>query len=207
MKLDQYNIYFLKYKYDIPDGNNMKRKKTIINHDYDKLFFNLLNIVKYPELDMFYNRHKEQSIKLNICNHLDDYKFKQKARICEHLSYEKNIDLPVFDTLVMYFKINVCYVCENIYIKMFYNENSDNYYILNKDLTLKAVSHEKIKEVMENNYEIENIFKPLHASSYYKVDGLKEIAMKLKINVKEKMKKTELYECIIQHLYNMFPLF
>jgi len=207
MKLDQYNIYFLKYKYDIEDSKTIKNKKTNINHDYDKLFFNLLNVAKYPELDMFYNRHKEQNIKLKICNILDDYKIKQKTRICEHLSYEKNIDLPVFNTLVMYFNLNVCYVCENIYIKMFYNEFSDNYYILNKDLTIKAVKYEKIQEVIDNNYEIDNIFKPLNALSYYKLDELKEIGIKLKINMKEKMKKIELYEIIIKHLYNMYPLF
>lgn len=207
MKLDQYNIYFLKYKYDILDSNHMKAKKAHLNYDYDKLFFNLLNIVKHPELDMFYNRHKEKSIKLNICNHLDEYKIKKKAQICEHLSYEENIDLPVFNTLVMYFKLNICYVCENIYIKMFHNENSDHYYILNKDLTLKAVKYEKIQEVIDNNYEIENIYKPLNSLSYYKVDQLKEIGTKLKINMKEKLKKTELYEIIIQHLYNMYPIF
>lgn len=207
MKLDQYNIYFLKYKYDIQDNSILKNKKTNIIQDYDKLFFNLLNIAKYPELDMFYNRHKEQHIKLNICNNLDDYKIKQKTRICERLSYEKNIDLPVFDALVMYFNLNICYVCENIYIKMFYNESSDNYYITNKDFTIKAVKYEKIQEVIDNHYEIENIFKPLNAPSYYKLDQLKKIALKLKISLKEKIKKSELHEIIIKHLYNMYPLF
>ena len=207
MKLDQYNIYFLKSKYDIEDYNYIKKKKTNINEDYDKLFFNLLNIIKYPELDMFYNRHKEQNIKLNICNELDNYKIKQKANICEHLSYEKNIDLIVFDTLVMYFKLNVCYVCENIHIKMFHNNESENYYILNKDLSIKSVKYEKIKEIIENNYEIENIFKPMNSLSYYKVNDLKEIASQLNINVNEKIKKKELYEIIVKHLYNMYPLF
>ena len=206
MKLDKYNIYFLQTKYDIHNYSYIKKKKNTINDDYDKLFFNLLNIVKYPELDMFYNRHKEQNIKLNLSNSLDGYKIKQKSLICQKLSYENNIDLPVFDTLVMYFKLNICYVCENVFIRMFYNPNSDVYYILNKDLSIKCVKYEKIQDILENNYEIENIFKPMNSCSYYKVDKLKEIVNKLNINIEEKIKKNDLYEMIIKHLYNMYPL-
>ena len=60
MKLNKYNIYFLQSKYDIHDYSYIKKQKNTINDDYDKLFFNLLNIVKCPELDMFYNDLKSK---------------------------------------------------------------------------------------------------------------------------------------------------
>ena len=205
MKLSQYNIYFLKSKYDIYENKYSKQKKTEIDDNYDKLFFNLLNIVKYHELDMFYNRHKEQNIKLNICNELDNYKFKNKVLICEKLCYDKNIDLCVLNILCLFFKINVCYVCENIFIKMFYNEKSNNYFILNKDLSFKMVKYEKIEEIIDNNYEIQNILKPLNSPSYYKVNELKEICIKLNISINEKITKTVLYDMISKHICNMIP--
>tara|TARA_B100001287_G_C22478635_1_gene433225 strand:+ start:91 stop:714 length:624 start_codon:yes stop_codon:yes gene_type:complete len=207
MKLNQYNIYFLKSKYDICNKNIHKRKKNYINDDYDKLFFNLLNIIKHSELDLFYNRHKEQNIKLNICCKLDDYKFKNKASICEKLSYEKNIDLTVLNVLCLFFKINVCYVCENIYIKMFYNTEIDNYFILNKDLSFKNIKHEKLLDIIENKYEITNINKPINSMSYYKVDELKELCYKLNISIEEKVKKSSLYNIVSKHICNMIPIF
>ena len=207
MSLNQYNIYFLKSKYDICNKNVYKRKKNDINDDYDKLFFNLLNIIKHSELDLFYNRHKEQNIKLNICGELDNYKFKNKASICEKLSYNKNIDLCVLNILCLFFKLNICYVCENIYIKMFYNTEIDNYYILNKDLSFKMIKYEKLLDIIDNKYEITNINKPINSMSYYKLDELKELCYKLNISIEEKTKKTLLYDIVSKHIWNMFPNF
>ena len=67
------------------------------------------------------------------------------------------------------------------------------------------VKYEKIEEIIDNNYEIQNILKPLNSPSYYKVNELKEICIKLNISINEKITKTVLYDMISKHICNMIP--
>ena len=60
----KYHMNFMKCdKYCFSRKKKFKKEKR--NDDYDILFFNLLNIVKHSELDVFYNRKVEKGIKLN----------------------------------------------------------------------------------------------------------------------------------------------
>lgn len=203
----KYHMNFMKCdKYCFSRKKKFKKEKR--NDDYDILFFNLLNIVKHSELDVFYNRKVEKGIKLNICQELDNIKFSKKDYLCELLSYENNIDLQTFNMLCFYFKINVIFLCENVYHKMYYNNNYNaNYYILNKNKEIKCIKEEKIEILLQGKYEIMNITKPINSISYYKLDNIIKMYNDLGFeDTNEKWKKKEYYERCKSYLQNVLEL-
>lgn len=184
-----------------------KSKKTLKNDDYDHLFFNLLNILKHPKLDAFYNRNVEKGIKLNICQELDNIKFSKKDALCEILSYTDNIDLATFNMLCFYFKINVIYICENVYFKMCYNNDIYTIYILNQNKDLRGIKEDKLEKLLTNKYEITNISKPINSMTYYKLNDIMNLYHDLGFkNEIENMKKKEYYDNCKAYLHDVLQL-
>ena len=68
-----------------------------------------------------------------------------------------------------------CYFCECITVNMFYGNETDNYYILNKNKDIYHLRKEKLSELTNHAYQIDNILKPINAMSYYKVSELQEM--------------------------------
>lgn len=184
-----------------------KFKKTVKNDDFDHLFFNLLNILKHPKLDSFYNRNIEKGIKLNICQELDSIKFSKKEALCETLSYSDTIDLATFNMLCFHFKINVIYLCENVYFKMCHNNELSNFYILNQNKELRGIKEDKIEGLLTNKYEITNITKPINSMTYYKLNDIINLYHDLGFKTSiENMKKKEYYDNCKSYLHDVLQL-
>ena len=184
-----------------------KFKRSVKNDDFDNLFFNLLNVLKHPKLDSFYNRKVEKELKLNICQELDNIKFSKKESLCEILSYHDDIDLPTFNMLCFYFKINVIYLCENVFFKMCYNENTNICYILNQKKELRCVKEDKIESLLESKYEIKNISKPINSMTYYKVNEMMKLYHDLGFKTNhDNMKKKQYYDDCKSYLHDVLQL-
>ena len=69
-----------------------------------------------------------------------------------------------------------------------------------KQITMSTITEAKLASVCEMNYLIENIQKPMKASSSYNVQVLTDMCHQLKIQLKPKMKKQEVYDAIITKL-------
>jgi hypothetical protein len=104
--------------------------------------------------------------------------------------YENRINLKTLNALCMYYKINVLYVKDNIFIKMNYGDNhmSINDYIFMED--------NRVVDPIEISTKYEfNLDKPLICASYYKIDDLRQISKQLHLPI-ENIKKQQLYDSI-----------
>ena len=189
MDINNYHIFFMKNKYDNQRKQKFKNKKKKQYLNYDKLFFNFLNIIRYEELDIYYDKNKEKMIKYNITQQFENIKLSKKDEISEILCYEDNINLFVLNALADYFKINIIYIHENIYFKMYHNNNSYQYFILNNMKDFKQIQCDKIESLIENKYEIHNIYKPMNSLTYYRLDELKLIYEKINGETSDKLKE------------------
>ena len=80
------------------------------------------------------------------------------------------------------------------------NENSENSYLVKQDLSIICVKEEKIKQLQELHFNIQNLDKPIYSMSHYKLDELREIA--LTIGLSTDGKKKDIYDKISKHLSN-----
>ena len=194
MELTKYHSYFMSNKYDICKHRKPKFRHYNTVNDYDILFFNLLNIIKHDSIDPFYNKNKEKEIKMNIGQKLDAYKFKQKEQNIQSLCYEDKISLEVLNTLAMFFKLDIIYMQDMVFVKMLYSDKSkENYIIVNKSCDVYT-QKKKIDKILIRKYQVQNTKKPINSMSYYKIDDLKNIYTDMNIEYDEKMKKKEAYE-------------
>ena len=176
------------------------KKKINLNNNFDKLFFNFLIIIKYPNLDINYNKNKEKIIKYDIAKNLEKIKFKQINNVINNICYEDNINLYTLSALCKYYKLNFFYINENITHNMFYDEYTESYYLVNNNKDIKYVKKENYIKMCKNVYNIENIQKPLNSITYYKLNELEDIYNKLNIEKNEKYKKKDLYDNIKNYI-------
>jgi hypothetical protein len=129
---------------------------------------------------------------------MEIHKLKLKPKLKDevelNLIYGTKIDLKTLNVLCMFYKINLLYVKDNIFIKMFYkqpitvsNIDMDIIYMNNKTIESKEID-------ITSKYEV-NLDKPLRCASYYKVDDLKIISTQLHLPI-ENIKKQQLYDSI-----------
>jgi hypothetical protein len=185
--LNKYHMYFFKGKYDIPYQCNSKRrghkgrfkKNRIVVNDYDKLFFNFLNIIRHPRLDNFYNINVEREIKLEMATHLENMKIPKKDDVITQLCYDKCISLQVLKHLCRIYDICMTYHHEKVFCNLFNVESkgsilqSDNVcFLLRKDLSIHPICKDKLLHIWNTNFEIEYVDKFLRAQSYYKKEDL-----------------------------------
>jgi hypothetical protein len=189
LSIAEYNPFFIKKSFNLPEYKPKHKKKIII--DYDPLFYAIFNkIHNYDVTHVNYVRinEKQEKIKLAVeIEKLEKIKLKQKDKddIVQNLMYENKIDLKTLNALCMFYKINVLYVKDNIFIKMSYGENDAIYIENNRTVEPLDIS---------TKYEV-NIDKPLRCASYYKIDDLRQISTQLHLPI-ENIKKQQLYESI-----------
>tara|TARA_Y100000741_G_C18230665_1_gene549653 strand:- start:784 stop:1344 length:561 start_codon:yes stop_codon:yes gene_type:complete len=179
-------------------------KKSKLDNNFDKLFFNFLIIIGYPGLDINYNNNIEKNIKYIFAQNLEKIKFKKINNVIENLCYEENINLYTLSALCKYNNLNFIYINENIKYEMFYNEDSNSYYLVNNNKDIKFVKKENLYKICENKYNIQNIEKPINSITYYKLDELSEIYNKINNDYGHtKYKKKEMYEIIKKTIYSL----
>ena len=185
LSIADYNPFFIKKTFNLPEYKPKHKKKVVI--DYDPMFYAIFNkINNYDVTNVNYSRINEKQEKIKIAVEIEKIKLKPKDKddAIQNLMYENRINLKTLNALCMYYKINVLYVKDNIFIKM--NHGDDNIYIENNriidpiDISLK--------------YEV-NLDKPLRCASYYKIDDLRQISTQLHLPI-ENIKKQQLYDSI-----------
>ena len=192
LSIAEYNPYFIKRSFNLPE-HKVKYKKPIVI-DYDPLFYCIFNKMNNHDITHIdYSKINETQEKMKIAEKLDTIKFKNKDKIMENLMYEKKINMKTFNALCMYYKVNVMFVKDNIFLKMFYNDkindNINEFYTLNEHYNF--IENIDVSE----KYEIVNIDKPFKSVSSYKLDELKDISRLLHLPCD--LKKQLLYDSII----------
>ena len=177
------------------------KKKTKLNNNYDKLFFNFLLIVKMEELTLDYSKNSEIKLKYEIAQQMENMKFKKLENVINNLCYDDTINLNTLSALCCFFSKPMFYFSQNIFLTL--NDQEDNNemaYLVKRNLSIVYVKKETIKELQAKSFEIHNINKIFYSITHYKLDELKEIASI--IGIIPEGKKKDIYDKISQHLSN-----
>ena len=198
LSIAEYNPFFIKKSFNLPEYNPEKKRKrnqkTAIVED--SMFCALFNKIYNHDISHIDYKFNERQEKVKIATEIEKLKLKPKLKeeVELNLMYEKNINLKTLNVLCMFYKINLLYVKDNIFIKMFYkqpitvsNIDMDIIYMNNKTIESKEID-------ITSKYEV-NLDKPLRCASYYKVDDLKIISTQLHLPI-ENIKKQQLYDSI-----------
>ena len=194
LNIREYSIFFMKRTFDLPKYKQKKIKKK--EEPYDYLFYEFYR--KINNLDYIsFNVYNEKQVKTKMAEEINKLKIKKKDFIMNNLMYDFNIHLITLNALCMHYKINLIFVKDQIYIKMFHNEDGP---IIIMDNNFKFLDY--TESIYDTHYEIINLEKPMKCMSYYKVDDLIEIAIKLHLNY-DKIKKQILYDSIYNNLVKL----
>ena len=194
LNIKDYSNLFMKRTFDLPKYKRKKIKKK--EEPYDYLFYEIYR--KINNLDYIsFTTYNEKQVKTKMAEEINKLKIKKKDFIMDNLLYDFNIHLITLNAICMYYKINLIFVKDQIYIKMFHNEDSP---ILVMDNNFKFLDY--TESIYNTHYEIINLEKPMNCMSYYKLDELIQIAIKLHLN-HEKIKKQILYDSIYNNLVNL----
>ena len=194
LSIGDYSKFFMKRTFDLPKYKQKKLKKK--EEPYDYLFYEIYR--KINNLDYIsFNTYNEKQVKTKLAEEINKLKIKKKDFIMDNLMYDFNIHLITLNAICMYYKINLLFVKDQIYIKMFHNEDSP---ILVMDNNFKFLDYNE--SIYDTHYEIINLEKPMNCMSYYKLDELIQIAIKLQLNY-EKIKKQILYDSIYNNLVKL----
>tara|TARA_Y100000389_G_C17293400_1_gene429195 strand:- start:18 stop:662 length:645 start_codon:yes stop_codon:yes gene_type:complete len=181
--------------------NRKNNKKTKLNNNYDKLFFNFLLIVKMDKLTLDYSKNSEIKFKYEIAQQMENMKFKKIENVINNLCFDDTININTLSALCCFFSKSVFYFSQNIFLTLNNEENNnENAYLVKRDLSIVYVKKETIKELQLKSFEINNVNKVFYSMSHYKLDELKEIAFK--IGIEPEGKKKVIYDKISQHLSN-----
>ena len=140
------------------------------------------------------------------------YKFDTISSIESNLANDNLLNKKTFLTLCSIENINIIYVSKKTYFELRMNDTNVVYVIhelqnqtnyCNKT-GFEMATEEKINNIRETLYKLDNIDKPIKSMSAYKVEDLINIATKLAIEVTNKdngknKSKKDLYELIIQY--------
>ena len=193
LNIREYSSFFMKRTFDIPKYKQKKLKKK--EEPYDYLFYEIYR--KINNLDYIsFNTYNEKQVKMKMAEEINKLKIKKKDFIINNLMYDFNISLITLNAICMFYKINLIFTKEQIYIKMFHNDGP----ILVMDDNFKFLDYNE--SIYNTHYEIINLEKPMNCVSYYKVDDLIQIAIKLHLNY-DKIKKQILYDSIYNNLVNL----
>ena len=188
LSIAEYNPFFIKKTFNLPEYKSKEKKRIIV--DYDYLFYELFNTINKRDID-YVSKFNEKQEKVKIAAEIEKMKLnikpKDKEAIIQNLMYENKINLKTLNALCMFYKINLLYVKDNIFITMNQYQNQNKKYMLN---------HKMMDDVIDitSKYEI-NLDKPLRCASYYKIDDLRLISQQLHLPT-ENIKKQQLYDSI-----------
>ena len=189
LSIAEYNPFFIKKTFNLPEHKPKYKKRIIL--DRDEMFCELFNKIHNHDIahiDYVFNEKQE---KIKIAMEIDKLKLKPKIKdeVELNLMYGTKIDLKTLNVLCIFYKINVLYVKDNIFIKMFYN---DKPYATNEIIYMNKTIQPMID--VSTKYEV-NLDKPLRCASYYKIDDLRQISTQLHLPI-ENIKKQQLYDSI-----------
>jgi len=187
LSIAEYNPFFIKKTFDLPEYKPKYKKRIIV--DRDDMFCELFNKIHNHDIahiDYVFNE-KQEKIKIAMEIHKLKLKPKMKDDVELNLMYGTKIDLKTLNVLCMFYKINLLYVKDNIFIKMFYDSNDSNIIYMNKTIQSTPIN-------VSSKYEV-NLEKPLRCASYYKIDELRQISTQLHLPT-ENIKKQQLYDSI-----------
>tara|TARA_Y100000389_G_C17471366_1_gene531527 strand:- start:5822 stop:6445 length:624 start_codon:yes stop_codon:yes gene_type:complete len=205
MKLDNMYLNFLSGKYKNIFRKYKYETKKELNNNYDKLFFNFLCIISPDKLSYEYNRIYEKNIKYEMSHKMINFKYKQIDNVINNLCYEDDINLHTLSALASFNNVNLIYSNNNIYSVLFVSNDSDKpFFLVNMNKDIYQICKDKLEKIKSNCYNVENISKPIYSITHYKLDDLKEIIdkMKIELEIDKKYKKQELYDKIKQQLNN-----
>jgi len=193
LSISEYNPFFIKKSFNLPEYKPKEKKRIVI--DYDNLFYELFNkINKYDITNIKCDKFNEKQEKIKIAAEIEkmklDIKPKDKELVIHNLMYENKINLKTLNALCLFYKINLLYVKDNIFITMHYNEidTTSRYNMLNN----KIVDFQFLD--ITTKYEVD-LDKPIRCASYYKIDDLRLISKQLHLPT-ENVKKQQLYDSI-----------
>lgn len=130
--------------------------------------------------------------------------FKMKySDIESNCIYDSSINITVFTILMNYMNINVIYYDDHIYYENI-NEEYNELIIINKNKDKYGlctnINELDIGNIKKSKLFVDNIYKPLKPISNYKVNELKEICIKFKLNIKKNetkfITKKEMYQLL-----------
>ena len=133
--------------------------------------------------------------------------FSTLAHLEEILAYGTKIDIPTFFTLCAIENKNAVYINKCTFFELKSNDTTEVHVIHALENKKFAYELTNISDVDTKNaslYQLESVDKPIRNISYYKLQDLVEICLKLDIETKKDNDKTktknELYESIIQKI-------
>lgn len=190
----------------------VKKAERISPKYYDSLFWCFF-IAKYGEIE--YNQvgdhsfTKEKDIKISNIEQmkknsalLKNYKL-SRNKIETDLLNSKKIELPSLYALCLYNNINIIYIKNNCYYQFFSNETDLIHVVTSENKRTYCeldVSKERVKEIYDKCYLVENINKPIKSISNYKISELSTIAkyfgIKLTYDSGRTKTKKDIYEAI-----------
>jgi len=190
LSIAEYNPFFIKKTFDLPEYKPKQKKRIVL--DYDHLFYEVFNTMN--KRDIIDSKFNEKQEKIKIAAEIEkmklDIKPKDKELVIHNLMYENKINLKTLNALCLFYKINLLYVKDNIFITMHYNEidTTNRYNMLNN----KMIDNTFID--ITTKYEVD-LDKPIRCASYYKIDDLRLISKQLHLPT-ENVKKQQLYDSI-----------
>ena len=119
------------------------------------------------------------------------------------------ISLPAFQLLVLLNSLNAVFVNphNHVYAEFVSDAVSDKpvFFIQRNDkgamrTTMREATQAQLASLRTTHYRIDNMKKPIKSVSAYTVAELTEMCHQLKIQLKPKMKKQELYDAVVQKL-------
>jgi len=131
-------------------------------------------------------------------------KFAASTIECDIMS--PRISLHAFQALVHLNSLNAVFVnpANRVYAEFISDAVSDKpVHVIertNKQITMTQSTETQLASVRASHYRIENLLKPIKSASAYTVAELTEMCHRLKIQIKPKMKKQELYEAVSKQL-------
>lgn len=174
---------------DIKKYNTFFYKKTD-NIFQKNLSFNIFS--KLNENDPYY-RYNGNIEKIKLIELVEESNVKNKKKIIDKLN-ENELNLQAIEFLCNLNDINVIWYNDKCCYKMIKNVNNDILY-LNKYKFTDVINTDDL-------YELKDIDKPIRSISYYKLEELKDIYNKLKLNSNAKFKK-DYYDSIFNYIYNI----
>ena len=195
LQIHKYRPFFIKNSFNLPN-TPIKKKKKICVHKDDLFYIFFHKIHNLDETTL--NNYNEQQEKINIASFIDKIKIKNKDYIINNLMFDTQINLTVLNAICIHYKINLCYIKDNVYVNMCNTPDNYNILVMNNNNMFLSFN----KNILDELYEIIHLDKPLYSLSYYKLIDLINIASKIKIPY-EKVKKKDLYDSIYNYLVKL----
>jgi hypothetical protein len=179
---------------------NMKQQKNTKHNNPDKLFWYIYNII-YPNNIIKNTFIEEKQKKFKWMEMINDNKklCKKYKNIQPFLISHKNINIETADAVCHIFNLSVILIIENTYIHL--NKPEINPIAVKYVYNYNLISDNETYDYISNNYYyVENYKKLLFSISHYKLLELKDIAIKLGIDIPVKHKKKDIYDDIEKRL-------